>query len=223
MYKVPADLRVILIGGSSHVGKSTLADSLAAKLRWTQISTDKLARHPGRPWKPEPQPVPDHVAEHYLSLSVRELIEDVLHHYRVNVWPQVETIVTATATDTSKERIIVEGSALWPEFVATLDVANLAAVWLTASDAVFEQRIRAASEYRTKSQRERMMVDKFLARSLLYNAQMMDAIRQHGLVSMDVNAASVDELTEKCLSLLGLEHARLRPERKHDGYTPDIF
>ena len=223
MYKVPADLRVILIGGSSHVGKSALADSLAAKLRWTQISTDKLARHPGRPWKPEPQPVPDHVAEHYLSLSVRELIEDVLHHYRVNVWPQVETIVTATATDTSKERIIVEGSALWPEFVATLDVANLVAIWLTASDAVFEQRIRAASEYRTKSQRERMMVDKFLARSLLYNAQMMDAIRQHGLVSMDVNAASVDELTEKCLSLLGLEHARLRPERKHDGYIPDIF
>ena len=200
-----------------------MADSLAAKLRWTQISTDKLARHPGRPWKPEPQPVPDHVAEHYLSLSVRELIEDVLHHYRVNVWPQVETIVTATATDTSKERIIVEGSALWPEFVATLDVANLVAIWLTASNAVFEQRIRAASEYRTKSQRERMMVDKFLARSLLYNAQMMDAIRQHGLVSMDVNAASVDELTEKCLSLLGLEHARLRPERKHDGYIPDIF
>ena len=205
MHKVPADLRVILIGGSSHVGKSTLADSLAAKLGWTQISTDKLARHPGRPW-PEPQQVPDHVAEHYLSLSVRELIEDVLHHYKVNVWPQVETIVTETATDTSKERIIVEGSALWPEFVATLEVANLAAIWLTASDAVFEQRIRAASQYRTKSQRERVMVDKFLARSLLYNAQMMDAVRRHGLVSVDVNAASVDELIERCLSLLGLEH-----------------
>ncbi|MDE2705500.1 MAG: AAA family ATPase [Gemmatimonadota bacterium] len=207
MHKVPADLRVILIGGSSHVGKSTLADSLAAKLGWTQISTDKLARHPGRPW---PEPVPDHVAEHYLSLSVRELIEDVLHHYKVNVWPQVEAIVTEIATDTSKERIIVEGSALWPEFVATLDVANLAAVWLTASDAVFEQRIRAASQYRTKSQRERRIVDQFLKRSLLYNAQMMDSVREHGLVSMDVNAASVDELTEKCLSLLGLEQAGTR-------------
>ena len=200
---------MILIGGSSHVGKSTLADSLAAKLGWAQISTDKLARHPGRPWQPEPQQVPDHVAEHYLSRSVRELIEDVLHHYKVNVWPQVEAIVTATATDTSKERIIVEGSALWPGFVATLlDVANLAAIWLTASDAVFERRIRAASQYRTKSQRERIMVDKFLERSLLYNAQMMDSIRQHGLVSVDVSAAIVDELTQRCLSLLGLEHYR---------------
>ena len=52
------------------------------------------------------------------------------------------------------------------------------------------------------------MVDKFLARSLLYNAQMTDAIRQHGLVSVDVSAASVDELTQRCLSLLGLEHYR---------------
>ena len=68
-----------------------------------------------------------------------------------------------------------------------------------------------------------MMVDKFLKRSLLYNAQMMDAIRQHGLMSVDVNAASVDELTERCLSLLGLERAGPRPERKHDGYMPDIF
>ena len=103
----------------------------------------------------------------------------------------------------------MEGSALWPGFVATLlDVANLAAIWLTARDAVFEQRIRAASQYRTKSQRERRMVDKFLERSLLYNAQMMDAIRQHGLVSVDVSAAIVDELTQRCLSLLGLEHYR---------------
>jgi len=209
MHKALADLRVILIGGSSHAGKSALADALAKKLGWTQISTDKLARHPGRPWRPESQQVPDHVAEHYLSLSVRELIEDVLHHYKVNLWPQVEAIVTAAAINTSKERIIVEGSALWPEFVTTLDVANFAAIWLTASDAVFEQRIRAASHYGTKSPRERRMVDKFLKRSLLYNAQMMDVIRQHGLVSVDIDAASVDELTQRCLSLLGLEHAGL--------------
>ncbi len=210
MHKAPADLRVILIGGSSHVGKSTLADALAAKLGWSQISTDKLARHPGRPWRLEPEQVPDHIAEHYLSLSVRELIEDVLHHYKVNVWPQVEALVAAISTDTSKEPIIVEGSALWPEFVATLDVANLAAIWLTASDAVFEQRIRAASQYRTKPQREKRMVDKFLARSLSYNAQMKDAIRQHGLVSVGVNAANVDELAQRCLSLLGLEYVEPR-------------
>ena len=35
--------KVILIGGSSHVGKSTLAASLATNLSWSHISTDRLA------------------------------------------------------------------------------------------------------------------------------------------------------------------------------------
>ena len=82
---VDSSPRVVLIGGTSHVGKSTLSESLAARLGWTRISTDTLARHPGRPWKPAPEKVPDHVAEHYLSLSVNELIEDV---------PRVGFIVT---------------------------------------------------------------------------------------------------------------------------------
>jgi 2-phosphoglycerate kinase len=50
MSKLINETRVILIGGSSHVGKSTLGQSLAAKLGWSYCSTDKLARHPGRPW-----------------------------------------------------------------------------------------------------------------------------------------------------------------------------
>ena len=110
-------MRVVLIGGSSHVGKSSLAESLAANLGWTHISTDSLARHPGRPWKPHPEKVPDDVAEHYLSLSVDELITDVLRHYRVNVWPRVEAIVASHIDKTSTARIVLEGSALWPEFV----------------------------------------------------------------------------------------------------------
>ena len=199
------DLRVVLIGGSSHVGKSTLAKSLAAKLEWRRISTDHLARHPGRPWKQEPEQVPDHVAQHYLSLSVRELIADVLRHYEVNVWPQVATIATVSATDTTTPRTVVEGSALWPGFVATLDLPNVATVWLTASNTVFEQRILHSSQYQTKSSREKLMVDKFLQRTLVYNQKMMDQIRQHGLATIDVEGASASELARRCQSLLGLE------------------
>ena len=121
MRDVHPNTRVILIGGSSHSGKSALSESIAANLGWNRISTDTLARHPGRPWRPEPGQVPDHVAEHYLSLSVDQLIKDVLHHYRVNVWPKVEKIVASHINDPSRGRLIIEGSALWPELVATLD------------------------------------------------------------------------------------------------------
>lgn len=194
---------MILIGGTSHVGKSAVSESLAARLGWAHVSTDSLARHPGRPWKPAPETVPDHVAEHYLSLSVDELIEDVLRHYRVNVWPKVEEIVASHSNDTATTGIVLEGSALWPEFATSLDLDRTAAVWLTASGEVLSQRIHDGSLHSSKSPREREMIDKFLQRTLAYDALMVEAVRQHGFILVDVLQSDVTELTERCLSALG--------------------
>ena len=133
---------------------------------WDPVSTDSLARHPGRPWWPEPEQVSEKVANHYLSLSVDELLSDVLRHYRANVWPKVEAIVAPHSADASGPGVVVEGSALWPAFATSLDYGRTAALWLTASEAVFRQRMYSASRYDSKSPRERMMVDKFLLRTL---------------------------------------------------------
>ena len=202
MRDVNPSLRVILIGGSSHSGKSALSESIATNLGWNRISTDTLARHPGRPWRPAPEQVPDHVAEHYLSLSVDELIKDVLHHYRVNVWPKIEEIVASHINGPSRAGLIIEGSALWPELVATLNFKNIAALWLTASEAVFRQRIRDESLYHSKSLQERRMIDKFLARTLVYNTQMIEVTNQHGFILVDVQQSNLAELTQRCLSIL---------------------
>jgi 2-phosphoglycerate kinase len=43
--------RVVLIGGTSNVGKSTVAQAVAERLGFEYLSTDELARHPGRPWR----------------------------------------------------------------------------------------------------------------------------------------------------------------------------
>ena len=208
MRDVHPNTRVILIGGSSHSGKSALSESIAANLGWNRISTDTLARHPGRPWRPEPEKVPDHVAEHYLSLSVDELIKDVLHHYRVNVWPKVEEIVASHINDPSRGGLIIEGSALWPELVATLTFDNIATLWLTASEAVFQQRIRDESLYHSKTLRKRRMIDKFLERTLVYNAQMIEIANQHGFILVDVLQSNVEELTKRCLSILSINESK---------------
>ena len=193
----------MLIGGSSHVGKSTLAEFLASKLGWDCISTDRLARHPGRPWKAKPEKVPEHVVEHYLTLPVDELITDVLRHYRDNVWPIVETLVTSRATDLSTERLIMEGSALWPESVVTLGLDNVAALWLTASDNLFERRIYKNSEYKKKTPQEKILIDKFLKRTMVYNEGMNVSINRLGLASIDIEIlSSLEELSQKCLELI---------------------
>lgn len=194
-------LRVILIGGSSNVGKSTLAKSLADKLGWRCISTDSLARHPGRPWSATAE-VRQHVAEHYLSLSVDELIKDVLRHYQT-MQPNIESLITAHATDDSTVPLVMEGSALWPEFISTLDIPDTAAIWLTASNSLFQTRIYNASQIENAADREKMMVQKFLGRTLVYNEQMMEAVNRLGLVSINVeSASSLDELSNRCLELL---------------------
>lgn len=203
--KMRPKLKVVLVGGTSHVGKSTLAESLAAELGWRRVSTDSLARHPGRPWRQRPDTVPDHVAEHYLSLSVDELLEDVLRHYRVNVWPKVEAIVASCPNDDSTAGVIIEGSALWPEFVVDLDFDRIAALWLTASNDVITQRIYGESLYRSKTCREKTMIDKFIGRTLAYDALMVQVAERHGLTLVDVLQSSPEELTNRCLSVLNMD------------------
>ena len=202
MIKSDREFRVILIGGSSHVGKSALADHLGSKLGWRHVSTDSLARHPGRPWRYKLKTVPEDVADHYLLLSVDELIEDVLRHYR-SMWPRIRTMVTRHAADPSTERLILEGSALWPESVATLDLDQIAAIWLTAGTEVFETRIHKNSRFEESDVREKKMIQKFLERTQLYNERMMEAVNRLGLVSMEVEpTSSLEELSDRYLDLI---------------------
>lgn len=61
-------------------------------LGWDYLTTDKLARHPGRPWSAETQTIPNRVANHYRTLSVEALLSDVLFHYR-KIYQEIERAV----------------------------------------------------------------------------------------------------------------------------------
>lgn len=92
--------------------------------------------------------IPEYVAEHYGELSVNALFLDVLSHYEKNVLPQVEAIVHSHTADLSTECLILEGSALLPGFVANLVGENaVKALWLTASDQLFQNRIFSESNF----------------------------------------------------------------------------
>ena len=95
----------------------------------------------------------------------------------------------------------MEGSALLPELVITLNFDNISSIWLTASNKFLKQRIYAESQYETKSTYEKLLVDKFWERNYLYNDLIIDTIDRLGLVSLDVEKVSpIDELMRLCLS-----------------------
>lgn len=186
-----------MIGGTSNTGKSTVAAAVADRLGFEHRSTDLLARHPGRPWRTPEREVPPHVAEHYATLDVDELIDSVLAHYE-RLWPRVEELIEEHATGPG---LVLEGSALWPERVATLDAPHTAAVWLTADETVVRARIRAGGRYDEATEQERFLMDKFLARSVRYQALMVAAVDRLGLVRVGVGAdTSVSALVDAVLA-----------------------
>jgi 2-phosphoglycerate kinase len=199
MHKSIDQTRAILIGGPSHTGKSTLGRALSAKLGWSYLATDKLARHPGRPWVGiNGQAIPAHVVAHYRDLSAEALLLDVLSHYANNVVPQVEYIVRDRVIDRSNpECLVLEGSALWPGFVANLvnDNNRVRAVWLTAREQLFRTRIFTESNFDRVSQEEQHLIKKFLDRTLHFDRQMKAEIDRLGLMCIDVESISTaDEL-----------------------------
>ncbi|BDA70017.1 unknown protein [Calothrix sp. PCC 7716] len=205
MNKLINETRVILIGGSSHAGKSTLAQALAAELGWSYRSTDKLARHPGRPWlDANGKAIPQHVAEYYREMSVEALFLDVLSHYEKNVLPQVEVIVHSHVSDKSKECLVLEGSALWPKFVVNLvNVLGVKAIWLTASNQIFQSRIKLESNLCNVCEDEKYLIQKFIDRTLFYNKYMRQEVERLGFMCIDVESVlTADELLNQCMELM---------------------
>ncbi|WP_330289908.1 hypothetical protein [Streptomyces sp. NBC_00576] len=176
------DVRVVLIGGTSNVGKSAVARVVAERLGFACRSTDALARHPGRPWRTPGWEVPGHVAEHYRTLTVDGLISTVLDHYE-RLWPRVEELIAehAAGLGGGGMGLVLEGSALWPAYVSTLTVSRTAAVWLTAEDTVVRARVHRAGRYAEATAEERHLMDKFLARSARYQSLMRTELTRLGL------------------------------------------
>ncbi|MFB7470971.1 hypothetical protein [Kitasatospora sp. NPDC056184] len=194
-------LRVVLIGGTSNTGKSTVARLVAERLGFECRSTDALARHPGRPWPVPGWEVPPHVAEHYRTLSVDELIASVLGHY-ARLRPRIEELVTRRVAEGGGPGLVLEGSALWPAAVAGLVGPDTAALWLTADEAVIRERIRRDGRYAEATGDGRYLMDAFLARSVRYQELMAAELDRLGLVGLDAgDGRSARELADAVLAV----------------------
>lgn len=186
--------RLFLIGGSSHAGKSTLGEVVANHLGCRCISTDSLAKHPGRPWRDPPEQPPPHVVEHYRDLALDQMLQSVLAHYRSMWSPLVLPLIE------SGERLVLEGSALLPELVSQLDKQHVRAIWLVAAEGVLERRIRAESDYGSRDSDARFLIDKFAQRAVAFNRFVVEEASRLSLQKIEVGPeTSVNELLQLCL------------------------
>lgn len=189
-------LRHILIGGTSHAGKSTLAAELGRRLRWPVDSTDAMARHPGRPW---PQLRPQ-VGEFYRSLSP-ETIHWFLKVHHDNMWPLITQRLACVAADGGT--LVLEGSALRPERMAALVSGDLFACLLHVAPDRLTERMYIASDYRNRDSDSRLIIDRFLERSIRDGSEVSESARQHGVPIFDAEQTDLPEAVFHALARQG--------------------
>ncbi|MEM7019568.1 MAG: hypothetical protein AAF512_19810 [Pseudomonadota bacterium] len=179
--------RVILIGGTSHVGKSTFAQTLANELGWQYLSTDGLSRHPGRPWRPDDSAVPAHVAQYFQTKPTEILLDEVLQHFRHNVWPIAEAIIQCRLANEYDASLVLEGSAILPDCVSQSGWDRVKPLWLVSSDDILKQRIMESSDYQTQPFKTQQAVDGFLHRSLAFNRMLIEALTDSGFDAINID------------------------------------
>lgn len=169
----------LLIFGTSHVGKSTLARRVGEAWIARVTSTDNLGRHPGRPW-PQVRPAVD---EYYTRLT-DETIYWFLRVHHENIRPVVEHKIASERGVPG--RFVVEGSALRPEMIATLDLSDLLVVGLYADPAVLRERMELESRYAEQDEHRKLLISRFIARSLRDNDEIVREAERLGLPLVDV-------------------------------------
>ncbi len=193
--RVTSAYSTLLIFGTSHAGESTLAKRIGKEVGWPVLSTDKMGRHPGRPWPN----VRKQVAEYYSKLSA-ETIYWFLRVHHENMWPHLRDRISTASQ--SNSGCVIEGSALRPEFIADLQPSRTLTVGLHASNAFLRQRMEAESLYENQDMHTKQLIEKFIQRSLTDNDSIVEASKHHGLTLIDVSDPSslgieADRLIEK--------------------------
>ncbi|CUX15660.1 MULTISPECIES: hypothetical protein [Agrobacterium] len=176
---MPLPLSTILIAGTSHVGKSTLAGLLSDRLGCEAISTDSLARHPGRPWPGIPTPV----EEYYTQLSA-DTIHWFLKVHHQNIWPLIRSLIDNSCN--TGNPAIFEGAALRPELISPLLGSAITGVFLHAGNDFLLERMRSHARYDDATASQRRIMDAFIERSLRENTEMLASAQQHNVPVVDV-------------------------------------
>ena len=185
------EIKVLLLGGTSRVGKSALAARLAATLGWDLRSTDQFARHPGQPWRDDRSQLPADVIAHYSADSVVGLVDSVVRHYRRNVWPIADAVVRSHVNNPFDPRLVLEGSAILPDLVSASGLKGCSSVWLTASDDLIRDRIFESSQFPTRSDCEKTLIEAFVQRALKFNQIIIEAAGRLNQRCLDVGSADV--------------------------------
>lgn len=200
--------KVIYLGGSPMVGKTTIGRIIASRLRYACFSTDDLGAAIASVTEPAAHRAFHYMGgrdhrEYYIATDPDQLIRDIDDQHEA-LWPALQTLFRTHSTWGAPA--VIEGWALRPTRVRRLS-GDIAGVFLLADDALIERRVRRSDFSEGASDRE-LMVQRYLERSLRYNACLREQLVRDDLKAIPVSSAmSAEGIADACLLLLAQDAA----------------
>jgi 2-phosphoglycerate kinase len=160
--------KVILIGGSPMIGKSTIAISLAVKLLYSCISTDDIGEILQTISAISPMHGQNYL-DYYTCTEKPKLIQDIIEYHK-KIEPAIHKLIKIHSTWGSP--LIIEGWALYPnQFLENDD--NIFTVWLIADKHLLSNRLRKNIGFYIGAKEPEKMKENYLYRSEWYNDKIL--------------------------------------------------
>ncbi len=200
------DLRVLLIGGPSGAGKTTLARSVAARLGFLSTTVDDLVTTARLVTDPEAQPDFHRMGgvgwlEYFTTGPPERLVADAIALEQA-MWPILMRLIDRREAD--KAPIVMDWWLFNPDLVAEVSDVVIQSVWLHIDPVVLDRRERSLTEFREGSSDPERMHANFMHRSLWRNELIRERATALDLpLVRQTGERSVEELTSEVLHLIG--------------------
>ncbi|RPI19863.1 MAG: hypothetical protein EHM58_00285 [Ignavibacteriae bacterium] len=194
--------KVILIGGAPFTGKSTLARELAAKFNYACISTDDLGTAV-KAISPDPAFNPMKDLPHwkyYQEHTVQELFDHtILYHQKL--MPSVKAVIEGHSK--TGYPAVIEGWALYPDWVDSLPYENIDSLWLTASKVILKTRVLADKLFYSDVPDPDIFINHYSERNVWLNKKIEADAKSLGMkiIEIDSNTDRENLLLNACKQL----------------------
>ncbi|MDP4177132.1 MAG: isopentenyl transferase family protein [Bacillota bacterium] len=195
--------KVILIGGSPTVGKSTIAMKLASEYGYNCISTDDIGEVLQTVTDINPMKNMDY-REYYIKKSIDELINDV-EEYHSKIWPAIKRLIDIHSDWSTP--IIIEGWALYPRLLKSVKADNMASIWLVGSSDLFRERLIRKEKFYSGASHANLLIDNYIKRSNWHNSKIKkeldDMEEEYIMVTKELSIEKIFEKASRILDIMG--------------------
>ena len=190
--------KVILIGGSPMIGKSTSAISLAAKLLYSCISTDDIGEVLQTISDINPMRDQNYL-DYYAYNKKAKLIEDIVEYHK-RLEPAISRLIDIHST--WGHPLIIEGWALYPKNYK-VERNNVFSIWLIADSNLLRSRLIMNEGFYSNAKEPEKFTENYLYRSEWHNKTILEQCKTEKQNYLLVKEEStIDEIIFFILSMI---------------------